>query len=294
MGKWLITGATGFIGSHLHARLAKDHEAWGTHNPRHPAPGKTYRSLDVLDPQQTNTLLDEVKPDYVVHLAGSKDVNWCEKNPQDARRLNTDSVRYLASACERTKSFFIFVSSDHVFEGNAGHYRLESACQPMTVYGQTKLDAERIVARMNSPSAILRTGGVYAHSNPATSLLGWAANTLEKGETVAAFENVFNSPTYVGDLLNAIETIGLKKLAGTFHLGGGSHESRHSFLVKFARQFGFPEELVRPSRYSPAQGAGRPLDISLDSTSSYQRVGFQFCDAVGGLKSAFNLTLGHG
>lgn len=289
MGKWLITGAAGFIGTHLCSHLAGRHEVLGTYNPRHPGPKTSgRRPLDVLDQGQTFALLDEFKPDCVVHLAGSKDVNWCEKNPQDACRLNTESVSDVASACERIRSFLIFLSSDYVFDGTQGRYPLQSACRPLTVYGKTKLDAEQILVRMNLPFAIVRTGGVYARSNPTASFLGWAGSALKKREPVSAFENVFNSPTYVADLLDAIEIIGSKKLRGIFHLAGASRESRYSFLVKFAKQVGFQEERVEPSWYSPAEGARRPLDISLDSASSYQRVGFEFRGAIEGLRAAFN------
>jgi len=62
MGKWLITGAAGFIGAHLCSHLARRHEVLGTYNPRHPgAETSDRRPLDVLNGEQILPLLDEYK-----------------------------------------------------------------------------------------------------------------------------------------------------------------------------------------------------------------------------------------
>ena len=117
-------------------------------------------------------------------------------------------------------------------------------------------------------------------------LLVFAHDVLEKGEKIQAFNNIYNSPTFVGDLIRSIEIIATKKMEGIFHLAGASRENRYDFLRLFAKENGFQEELIKPSLYISVKDAPRPLDISLDSKSSYERIGFIFHDARSGLHTA--------
>lgn len=285
--KWLITGSEGFIGSHLCQHLFQRHEVLGTYleKPR----GAVFNSfpLDVLNRSDIRKVFEGFTPQCVVHLAGSKDVQWCERNPQEAYKLNTESVRYVAEACQEFSCGLIFLSSDYVFEGTKGRYSLESVCNPQTVYGKTKLEAENILKGMSIPFSIIRTGGVYAGVNPPQSLLGFALNSLQKKQEVNAFDNIFNTPTFIGDLCKAIEILGQKQMTGHFHLGGASRESRYSFLRLFAQAFGFPEELIKRGQFKQEKGFLRPRDISLDSSSAYQAIGFLFHGAADGLRLAY-------
>ena len=133
---------------------------------------------------------------------------------------------------------------------------------------------------MEFPCAIVRSGGVYAERNPDRSLLGWALQTLKAGKEITAYADIFNTPTFIGDLLKALVHIGEHKLEGIFHLGGASRESRYSFFKTFARIFELPTELIKTARYAPLPDTARlPSDISLNSESSYQMLGERFLTA---------------
>ena len=156
----------------------------------------------------------------------------------------------------------------------------------MTVYGQTKLKAEEVLLSMPLAWAILRSGGVYAAINPPASALGWARASLGKGEKILAYQNIYNTPTYIKDLLNAIKIIGEMRLMGIFHLSGASRESRFSFIKTFAQEFGFDPQLVHPSEYVPEVADIKPKDLSLDSKLYYQKLCVEFHDAKSGLRLA--------
>jgi dTDP-4-dehydrorhamnose reductase len=285
--KWLVTGADGFIGSHLCPYLAVDNEVIGTYWPR-PSKQTTFSScvVNICDHQDIIAVWKKIKPDCVVHLAGSKDVQWCEREAVKARELNTVSCGHIAEACRAINAHLIFLSSDHVFDGCIGQYKTDSSCNPKTVYGTTKMEAEDILQKSKISFSIVRTAGVFAKNNPHDSLLGFAMQHLQSGKEILAYSNVLNSPTYIVDIIRAIKIIGERKLSGVFHAGGASRESRYTFLKLFAQEFGFPAEFVKPSFYKQSLGFERLLDFSLDSQETYMRLGFVFATATQGLRES--------
>jgi len=285
--KWIMTGAQGFIGSIICDDFSRKFEVLGID--KLGAEAKNFFSasqVDICNKNEIASVFDRFQPNCVVHFAGTKNVGWCEKNREEAFRLNTEAVRLIAETASEYSCFMIFLSSDYVFDGKEGSYSIESKPNPLTVYGKTKWESEKILADHSTDAAIIRTAGVYASEHPAQSLLGWAQDVLQKREDLEAFCNVYNSPTYVQDLARAIEVIGKERMSGLYHLAGSSKESRSSFLQNFAREFGFDVNLIKESKFVPSGEFQRPLDLSLNSEDSYQKIGFKFCSAQEGLRKA--------
>ena len=143
--KWLVTGCEGFIGSHLCKYLVQRHSVLGTYLDKPEDPGFDMFSMDILNKDNIYAAFKHFNPDCVVHLAGAKDVSWCENNAEEAYKLNSESVESVAEACQEFSCGLIFLSSDYVFDGKQGNYSLTSPCRPQTIYGKTKLKAEQIL-----------------------------------------------------------------------------------------------------------------------------------------------------
>lgn len=178
--KVLITGASGFIGSHIAEQALEDgYEVWC-------AVRKTTSRKYLQDPRlhfielnlsSLEQLIEALKPhhfDAVVHAAGA---TKC-KSKQDFYRVNTDGTANLVKAVEATQmlpdaqgtkgalSRFVFVSSLSVFGAirEEQPYReilLTDTPQPNTAYGDSKLKAEAVVKASKLPYVILRPTGVY-------------------------------------------------------------------------------------------------------------------------------------
>jgi len=154
--KVLVTGASGYIGSHASLELLKaGHEVVGFDNFSNSSPasiervkelaGKPMRlvKLDLLDPDGLDSLIGEGF-DAVMHFAGLKAVGESVEKPQLYEDNNTLGTFHLLSAIERTDCRRIIFSSSCTVYGAVEKNPVDerhprSAANP---YGKTKLDIE--------------------------------------------------------------------------------------------------------------------------------------------------------
>lgn len=103
--------------------------------------------LNILNPKDISQVLDDVKPDVVVHCAANRFPDSCTANPAAARNINVQASRALAEATVDRGIFLIYISTDYVFPGRPGEapYKATSEPDPPNVYGRTKLEGERAV-----------------------------------------------------------------------------------------------------------------------------------------------------
>lgn len=201
------------------------------------------------------------RPDVVIHAAAMTQVDDCEKDPDLCRRLNVEAVRTGAAASNRHGAQFILVSTDFIFDGQAGPYDESAVPHPLSVYGNSKLDAERIVSELNTPWTIIRTvlvvGQVPGLSR--SNIVLWAVGALSQGQTVNAVVDQWRSPTWAEDLAQGCLSAALRRATGIYHISGDEVLSIYDLVVRIARVYGLPESLVLPiDSESLAQPAKRP------------------------------------
>jgi nucleoside-diphosphate-sugar epimerase len=165
-GKVLITGASGFIGSRLRDELlASGSDVVAIRRPGSPA-SKAGRSVqaDYARASDLERIMGEEKPDYVLHVAGATKGNSYE----DFRLGNVMPTRNLLTALHRehpdTKRFVLVSSlTSYGPSSTSAPHREENPPRPIEYYGQSKLEAERVVEEESSgvPWTILRPSGVY-------------------------------------------------------------------------------------------------------------------------------------
>ena len=154
----LVTGASGLVGTATVRHLAdQGRRVVATDLP-----------TDLTDPRQVQDLLDEVNPTAVIHLAAVIPP-MCYAKPELARRVNVDATRNLVNAAEAQANppRFVQASSIAVY-GPRNPHRMdtvltaETPTNPYDVYGQHKVEAEKIVRESELDWVILRLGGVLS------------------------------------------------------------------------------------------------------------------------------------
>lgn len=258
-----VTGASGYIGSYLV-------DAFSNNKGFHVIPiggrsGHSNWSGDLTSDDFVCQLVTRNGiPDIIIHCAGNKNVKWLESNNKQAR---TDNAEMVVNLCRLAPTaHFIFISTDHVFDGMQGFYKESHRPNPHTVYGKSKYLAERYLRRHSKKATIVRTSAVFDRyaAFPAMLLSAWSENKV-----VSCFSDVFYSPLYLPCFYDGLAAIIDKVHLGTVHLGG-ERCSRVEFAQKLANVAGVSSSLVDTSRNLSSNDI---YDLSLDSTASWNSLG---------------------
>ena len=189
--KILITGSNGLLGQKLvQLILEKGNDlvatARGENRLPIPEDNYSYRSLDITDKDQVLQVIGEENPDVVIHTAAMTNVDQCETEREGCRKLNVDAVEYIIKACEHTGAYLLHLSTDFIFDGEAGPYDENGIPNPVSFYGESKLAAEKLLFDSNIKYGIARTVLVYgtAHDMSRSNIFLWVNRRLEAGKDI--------------------------------------------------------------------------------------------------------------
>jgi dTDP-4-dehydrorhamnose reductase len=245
--KLLITGASGLLGISLALEAMLDHEVIGVDRGKLKSAPFQVVQLDLLHRNAIETLLAQVKPDWLVNCAALANLDECEQNPVLARTLNAEIPGELAYACARKGVRFVHISTDAVFDGEKTEpYTEEDQPSPPGIYSQTKLEGERAVQGADAKAIVARVN-FYGWSLSGRRSLGeFFVNNLSAGIPVNGFTDVIFCPVLVNQTARLLLTMLEKELYGLYHVVGGQPMSKYQFGIEVAHRFGLPESLISP------------------------------------------------
>ena len=256
----LVVGANGMLGHDLMTVLQGD------------VRGVDLPELDITSLESTRRLLLTLKPRVIVNAAAYTDVDGCESNVELAMQVNGEGVAHLALVAREIDATLVQVSTDYVFDGGKGRPYLEDdAPGPLSIYGESKLAGE-----MNAAFAprhlIVRTQWLYGvhGKNFVETMLRLAT---EKDE-LSVVDDQIGSPTWTGDLAQAIRALLDAGCTGTYHAANSGFCSWNEFALAIFEETGTKiavkpmttAELNRPAR--------RPLYSTLDCGKLVRDTGF--------------------
>lgn len=263
----LVTGSNGLLGQKLtdllSGKVLPYHLLASSRGPdRYPSQrGYQYIDLDITNPVRVAEVVNTYRPDYIINTAAMTNVDACEADQAGCTRLNVDAVSTLVDLCEKHGSHLIHLSTDFVFDGKNGPYREEDPIAPLSHYGQSKADAEKLIMESECKWTILRTilvYGVVADMSRSNIVL-WAKSTLEKGQTISAVHDQWRMPTLAEDLAMACLLAIDKNQNGLFHISGSSMFSIYELVGEIADFWGLDKSLINAiSSETLAQAAPRP------------------------------------
>lgn len=275
----LVVGPAGQVGRAVYqAARPRGFEVYGGYASRAPRTDPSRAALlDKTRPETIQAALERFRPDWVIDTGALHNVDYCEQHPDEAFRVNRDGTANLAKAAEAAGARYLFVSTDFVFDG-AGHppYSEGDPTNPLSVYGRSKLDGERLCRSIAPSSIVVRSSVIYSWIPPPERVTSasqkgvnfgsWAVDELAQGHSLRIVEDQIASPTLAEDLGGAIVSLAERGSPGLFHAAGATPSDRYSFTRRLAERLGFDPALVTPVRTADLkQVAARPPFSSLDS-----------------------------
>lgn len=237
--------------------------------------------LDLTKPETVHSAIEAMKPDLVVSAAAYTAVDLAEDEQELAFAVNATGAEAVAEAAKTCGVPVIHLSTDYVFAGDADEPYVETdATGPRSVYGRSKLEGERLVARANPQHIILRTAWVYSPfgKNFVKTMLKLA----ETRDALSVVADQWGNPTSALDIADAIIRVADHLAAapefsayGVYHLAGTGDANWSGFargIFSESARLGGPTATVADitSADYPTKAA-RPANSRL-STAKFQRV----------------------
>ena len=284
--KLLIIGGSGFVGTNLIKYLPADWIKFCTFN-SNPIISPNLQSFKINlldDPKEIVSLIQNIKPDYIIHTVAFPSVDYCEEKPTIADKLHVDTTKIIANTAVEINSKLLFLSTDAVFEGQINKKYLETDIpNPVNHYGLTKLKKEKIVLESSDNNVVLRTAVIYG-KNSKSRFTNWILSYLKENKQVDPFIDQYNSPTLVDDLSLVIIQILNNDISGLYHATGPTCVNRYDFALMLAKEFELNPNLIKPVTSSEKkQLAPRPISTCLDSSKLEQILNFKFRDLHSGI-----------
>jgi dTDP-4-dehydrorhamnose reductase len=260
-----ITGAGGLIGSNLLQTAPQFQEPTTV-------VGLTRAQLDLTDSAAVTREFLRQKPRLLIHCAALSKSPECQTNPVLARRLNVDVTAQLAELAAGIP--MLFLSSDLVFDGSAGNYDESAAVNPLSVYAETKVAAEKIVLA-NPAHTVIRTslnGGTSPAGNRGFN--EELRRAWESGRSLRLFTDEFRSPISAQVTARAIWELATSDRPGLYHVAGSERLSRWQIGQLVAARWPQLNPRIEAASLREYHGAPRPPDSSLNCAKAQQLLSF--------------------
>jgi dTDP-4-dehydrorhamnose reductase len=269
MTRILVTGTTGQVGRVLREVLRGRGQIL--------APARS--DFDLSDPNSLVERLDVLEPTLIINPAAYTAVDRAEEEAELAFRVNAEAPGVIAHWAARHRVPFVQFSTNYVFSGLADRpWREDDPCEPLSVYGKSKLEGELGVREAGGAHLIARTSWVYAAvgNNFLRTIFKLARENLE----LRVVSDQSGTPTSAKSLAWALSSVlpddagetsaAFSRAGGILHIANSGSTSWHGFassIVQGLRERNI-ELAVRDvvpisTRDFPAKAA-RPLESRLD------------------------------
>ena len=230
-GKWLhmiwIIGCNGMLGKELSALIEKKKiEYVGTD-----------RECDITDIAELRRFAAGKNIEWIVNCSAYTAVDKAEDEETVAFRINASGAGNIASVASEIGAKMLHISTDYVFGGKGViPYKESDPTGPVSAYGRTKLEGERLVAQNCARHIIIRTAWLYgAHGN---NFVHTMLRLLSEKEQLTVVCDQRGTPTWAFDLAAAIVHI-IKTGAtacGVYHFANAGEISWYDFACAIRDQ----------------------------------------------------------
>lgn len=242
-----VAGVPGYNAFH-HFRHSYGEQVIGQRTTRNwPLHRQGMIACDVEDTPRFRQLLEAYQVKTILNCGGSCALKSCELDPEMARRVNVLTVQKILEAIEGTGIRLLHLSIDLVFSGNRdGDYREEDQPDPVTVYGKTMVQAERLILERRPDSCVLRISLPMGVSfNGHAGAIDWIQHRFAKNKPATLYFDEIRTPTYVECMNELFDEVLARQISGVYHAGGPRKLSLYQIAQIVNRVGGYDPDLLK-------------------------------------------------
>jgi dTDP-4-dehydrorhamnose reductase len=250
----LILGGTGMLGRAVVAEARR--RGWA-------ALGLSHGQADLTDRDGLLGWAERFRPDVVVNCAAFTKVDAAETDREGAFAINGAGVAHAAALAERAGARLVQVSTDYVFDGKAREpYREDSAVAPLSVYGESKLEGERLALAYDR-ALVVRTSWLFGPGGP--NFVATMVNLIVAGRLpLRVVADQEGCPTSTPSLARALLDLAAREATGIVHYQDREPVSWYAFAVEIARLWSGAVEVIPVTTAEFHRPAPRPAYSVLD------------------------------
>ena len=277
--KLFVTGVCGQLGHDVvNNAVARGYEAFGSDiQPAYSgvADGSAvtsspYVQLDITDRDAVLSVIEEIRPDVIIHCAAwtAVDAAEDEENKAKVHAINAEGTQNIADAAKAVDAKMLYLSTDYVFDGKGDRpWEPDDKCYaPLNVYGQSKLDGELAVSGTLEKYFIVRIAWVFGLNGK--NFIKTMINVGKTHDSVRVVNDQIGTPTYTLDLSRLLVDMVETEKYGYYHATNeGGYISWYDFCVEFYKQYGLTTNVipVTTEEYGLSKAA-RPFNSRLNKS----------------------------
>lgn len=230
-----------------------------------------YIQLDITDRNAVDKIVEEVKPDSIIHCAAWTNVDGAEdpNNKPLVKKINVDGTDNLAKAAKEVGAKFLYISTDYVFDGEGERpwQPDDKNYAPQNYYGETKLQGELAVSSQLDKYFVVRIAWVFGLNGK--NYIRTMLNLADKGyKELRVVNDQIGTPTYTYDLARLLVDMILTDKYGYYH---ATNEGGYISWADFAEEiFKQANKEVKVNRVTTEEYgvsiAKRPFNSRLDKS----------------------------
>lgn len=255
--------------------------------------GTDVDNMDITDVGQVKRVIEECKPDAVIHCAAYTAVDAAEDNQELCRKINVDGTRNIAEVCKDMGIPIMYFSTDYIFDGQGENFwKEDDPKKPLNVYGQTKYEGELNVQELIEKYFILRISWVFGVNG--NNFIKTMLRVGPQCGEVGVVADQIGSPTYTYDLAKLVIDMIQTDKYGTYHVTNEGICSWYEFACEIFKQAGLDVKVNPLTTAEYPAKAARPFNSRM-SKDKLINAGFKMLPSwQDGLKRYLNLILERG
>jgi dTDP-4-dehydrorhamnose reductase len=203
--------------------------------------------IDLDDPAAMRELFAATQPTLIINCAGVCDVGTCEDSPEFAHSVNVEGTRVLLAHAP-PDARIVHMSSDHVFSGDTGPYTEDSARDPVSVMGQTRVAAEDLVLARDG-TLVIRAGlWIGPSATGRVGHLDWLRDRTRRGLPMTVVQDESRSAVWAEDAARRVWQLARSSITGVRHIVAERIVSRPQLARHLNERFTIGAELSFETR----------------------------------------------